>query len=152
MKKTFFTLFALFLGMVAFAQTKGNNAVGTSIIGDYEAVQGEDHFKVHITKNADGTFKGQIFWVEVDKDANGNKKLDDKNPDKSLRKTPADQVVLFDGLQYDAASKVWNGTKIYDPQRGIRAKLTCEFQADGKLQLKGTVLGIGEKVYWTKIK
>lgn len=152
MEKTLFTFLALFLAAFTFAQTKGDNAVANSILGDYESVQGKDHFKAHVTQNNDGTFKAQIFWIENDKDENGNKLLDANNPDKSLRNVPVDQIVLFDGLQYDADDKEWNGTKIYDPQRGIRAKLTCQFQSDGKLMLKGSVIGISEKVYWTKIK
>ena len=90
--------------------------------------------------------------MEIDKDENGKVLLDEKNPDKSLRKLPCTQIVLFDGLTYNAKKKVWDGTKIYDPQRGIRANVTCEFQPDGKLMLKGSVLGISEKSYWTKIK
>ena len=152
MKKTLFTFLALFLAAFTFAQTKGDNAVANSILGDYESVHGKDPFKAHVTQNNDGTFKAQIFWIENDKDENGNKLLDANNPDKSLRNVPVDQIVLFDGLQYDADDKEWNGTKIYDPQRGIRAKLTCQFQPDGKLMLKGSVIGISEKVYWTKIK
>ena len=152
MKKTLFTFLALFLATFSFAQTNGDNSVANSILGDYESVQGKDHFKAHVTQNNDGTFKAQIFWIENDKDENGSKLLDANNPDKSLRNVPVDQIVLFDGLRYNASKKVWNDTKIYDPQRGIRANLTCEFQPDGKLMLKGSVVGISEKVYWTKIK
>ena len=152
MKKALFTVFALVLAVISFAQTKGDNLLGNSIIGDYESIKGKDHFKVHITQNRDGSFKGQIFWMEIDKDENGKVLLDEKNPDKSLRKLPCTQIVLFDGLTYNAKKKVWDGTKIYDPQRGIRANVTCEFQPDGKLMLKGSVLGISEKAYWTKIK
>ena len=152
MKKIFFTFLALFLAAFSFAQTNGDNSVANSILGDYESVQGKDHFKAHVTQNNDGTFKAQIFWIENDKDENGSKLLDANNPDKSLRNVPVDQIVLFDGLRYNASKKVWNDTKIYDPQRGIRANLTCEFQPDGKLMLKGSVVGISEKVYWTKIK
>lgn len=152
MKKTLFTFLALFLATFSFAQTNGDNSLANSILGDYESVQGKDHFKAHVTQNNDGTFKAQIFWIENDKDENGSKLLDANNPDKSLRNVPVDQIVLFDGLRYNASKKVWNDTKIYDPQRGIRANLTCEFQPDGKLMLKGSVVGISEKVYWTKIK
>lgn len=42
-------------------------------------------------------------------------------------------------------------TKIYDPQRGIKAKLQVEFTDDGQLKLRGSIPGIGESVYWKKI-
>ena len=88
--------------------------------------------------------------MERDKDAKGNKILDTKNPDKNLRSKPADQVVLFSGLKYDTKKRCWNDTKIYDPQRGLKASMTAEFVADGRLRIKGPVLGIGESVFWNK--
>ena len=49
--------------------------------------------------------------------ATGKKILDAKNPDKSLRNTPCDQIVIFNGLKYNASKRQWDGGKIYDPQR-----------------------------------
>ena len=144
------TLLCTIMG-VATAQNALNNKA-ENIIGTYQSKQGDDNFKATITQQKDGTFKGQIIWLEKDKDANGKKILDEKNPDKSLRNVPCDQIVLFSGLKYDAKEKCWNGTKIYDPQRGIRAKLRAEFTDEGQLKLRGSVLGIGESVYWKKIK
>lgn len=137
-----------FIGTVS-AQNKLNDKA-ENIVGTYQGKQGEDQFKVAITQEKDGTFKGQIIWLEKDKDANGKKILDEKNPDKSLRNVPGDQVVLFSGLKYNAKKKRWDDTKIYDPQRGLRANMHAEFAEDGQLRIKGTVMGIGETVYWKK--
>ena len=145
-----FTLLCTIMGGAMAQNTLNNKA--ENIIGTYQSKQGDDNFKATITQQKDGTFKGQIIWLEKDKDANGKKILDEKNPDKSLRNVPCDQIVLFSGLKYDAKEKCWNGTKIYDPQRGIRAKLRAEFTDEGQLKLRGSVLGIGESVYWKKIK
>lgn len=152
MKKLFLiiTLLCTFIGS-AMAQNALNNQA-ESIIGTYSGKQGDDQFKAKITQQKDGTFTAQIIWVENDRDANGNKLLDTKNPDKSLRNTPCDQIVLFSGLKYNAKEKCWDGTKIYDPQRGIKAKLQADFADDGQLKLRGSILGIGETVYWQKIK
>lgn len=139
-----------FIGTVS-AQNKLNDKA-ENIVGTYQGKQGEDQFKVAITQEKDGTFKGQIIWLEKDKDANGKKILDEKNPDKSLRNVPGDQVVLFSGLKYNAKKKRWDDTKIYDPQRGLRANMHAEFAEDGQLRIKGTVMGIGETVYWKKIQ
>ena len=128
------------------------NDKAENILGTYSGKQGDDPFKAVITQQKDGTFTGQVIWIENDRDANGNKLLDVKNPDKSLRNVPCDQVVLFTGLQYNAKGKCWDGTKIYDPQRGIKAKLQAEFTDDGRLKIKGSILGIDESVYWNKIK
>ena len=82
----------------------------------------------------------------------GKKALDVKNPDKSLRNTPCDRIVLIQNIKYIPAKKVWGDAKIYDPQRGLKANVTAQFLPDGRLSLKGTVLGIGETVYWTPVK
>lgn len=151
--KRFFTI--LILTMFAFTYLNAQNVLNNAadnIVGTYSGVQDGEKFKVKIVKLKDGTYRGQIVWMENDKDANGNKRLDTKNPDKSLRNTPCDQIVIFSGLKYDNDDKEWNGTKIYDPKRGLRAKLTIRFEKDGRLRVRGSLLGIGETVYWTKIE
>ena len=75
-----------------------------------------------------------------------------KNPDKALRNVDIDKVVLVDGLQYKAKDKKWGGAKIYDPTKGIRVNASAEFVSPTKLKLRGTILGIGATLYWTKIK
>ena len=146
----FFVMGVLSLNVLQ-AQNKMNDA-GDNIVGVYEAWQNKDHFKAKVTKQKDGTYKGQVIWAEVDKDKDGNKRLDSKNPDKSLRSLPLDQAVLFSGLKYDAEKHEWNGTKVYDPQRGVRAKMDAHFSDDGRLRIRGTFMAFSEKVYWKKLK
>lgn len=152
MKKalTFLFLTLSFIGM-AFAQNKLNNNAD-NIIGTYSGKQGSDNFKANITKQTDGNYKCQVIWIEHDRDAAGNKLLDTKNPDKSLRKTPCDRIVLFSDLKYNAKEHRWDDTKIYDPQRGFRAHMRAEFTDNGQLRIRGSLLGISESVYWTKIQ
>lgn len=128
------------------------NAKADNIIGTYSGRHGDDDFKVKIDKLADGTYRGQVIWMARDKDAKGNKLLDKRNPDKSLRSRPADQVVLFSGLKYNAKEHNWGGTKIYDPQHGLKANLAVDFAPDGRLRLRGSVMGIGQTIYWVKIE
>ena len=138
------------LGLAAAQQ--GLNAKADNIVGTYSGKQGDDNFKVKIVKLTDGTYRGQVVWMERDRDAKGNKILDTKNPDKSLRSKPADRIVLFSGLKYDAKKQRWGDTKIYDPQRGMKAHMTAEFGADGSLRVKGSLLGISETVSWKKVE
>lgn len=150
MKKFIIAVALCLLSAVGLSAQSAKNDSGDSILGNYKAVQGGEPFKVRFTKNGDGTYKAQIYWLEQPNDpATGKPKLDTKNPDKSKRTQPSSKVVLIDGLKYNAAKKQWDGTKIYDPQRGITANVTATFQSDGRLMLKGTIMGIGEKVYWT---
>ena len=108
--------------------------------------------KVRITKNAQGTYDAQVFWEENPLDANGKKRKDVKNPDKALRNVDIDKVVLVRGLKFDAKDKEWSGAKIYDPTKGIRVNATAKFESANKLKLRATILGIGQTIYWQKIK
>lgn len=156
MKKIIFLLTAILSIIPAMAQSKAQpdakrNSTADNIIGNYKAVQGGEESKVKIFKASDGTYTIQVYWVKNPNDANGKPKLDEKNPDKSLRNVKNDQIVLCKGMKYDSASKTWGGAKIYDPTRGIKANIKAEFLTDGKLRIKGTVMGIGETVYWDKL-
>lgn len=151
MKRIIFLLIAILFAIPVMAQNPLNDNAD-NIVGAYSGKQGDDRFKVKIVKLSDGTYRGQVFWMERDKDAQGKKILDTKNPDKSLRTKPADQVVLFSGLKYDAKKRCWNDTKIYDPQRGLKAHMSAEFIADGRLRIKGSLLGISENVFWSRVE
>ena len=147
MKRILTIVLLSLLAVAAFARN------ADAIVGDYHAIQNSDEFKVRISKNDDGTYKGQIFWLKNDIDPKTGLKLTDtRNPDKSLRDVPCDQVVLFDGLQYNPKKSRWDGTKIYDPQRGLKAHLTITIEKEGKIRVKGKLLGISETVVWDKIR
>ena len=127
------------------------NASADNIIGSYYLKHKRDEGKVRFYKTADGTYTCHVYWLKYDRDENGNKLLDIKNPDRSLRSVPCDQMVLIRGLRYNANKRQWDGAKIYDSQRGIKANVTVCFTEDGRLRLRGTVLGIGETIYWQRI-
>ena len=153
MKRFLIALTAVLFAMLPASAQSAKNSSADNIIGKYESVQGTDAYKVEVTKNADGTYKAQVYWMKDPIDPRtGKKALDVKNPDKSLRNTPCDQIVLIQNLKYIPAKKVWGDAKIYDPQRGIKANVTAQFLQDGRLSLKATVLGIGKTVYWTPVE
>lgn len=142
---------ALAFAMPSFAQ--GLNDKADNIIGEYQTDRGGSKSKVRISKNADGSYDAQVFWVENPYEADGKtKRKDVKNPDKALRNVPVDQIVLVKGLKYDAESKSWGGAKIYDPTKGLKVNATAEFETADKLKLRGTILGMGVTLYWVRIK
>jgi uncharacterized protein (DUF2147 family) len=134
----------------SYAQSKNDNA--DSIVGEYLTDRGGSKSKVRVFKEANGTYTAQVFWVENPLDKNGKKRKDVKNPDENLRNVDIDKVVLVKGLKYDAEDKEWSGAKIYDPTKGIKVNATAKFEKDGRLKLRGTILGIGKTLYWQKIK
>ena len=148
MKKLIVLLQLMLLGFGLSAQENP----GDAILGTYASVQSGHEYHAKVTKKADGTYKAQVIWVKDAVDpATGEKLKDTKNPNKALRDVPVDEVVLMDGLKYNAEKEQWGDTKIYDPERGIRANVVVRFTPEGKLSLKGSVLGISETVYWTKL-
>ncbi|MGM9736138.1 MAG: DUF2147 domain-containing protein [Candidatus Cryptobacteroides sp.] len=144
---------AVVLGILAFASIVycQDNTVADSIVGEYFVDHQGETSKVRITKEDEGTYKAQVFWVKTRTDKEGNVRLDEKNPDKSLRHVPCDQIVLISGLKHNAEKQRWDDTKVYDPTRGIRANVTCEFVEGGKLKIKGSLLGFSQTVFWQKM-
>ena len=94
-KYIFMAIAAIFMALPAVAQNLNSNP--DSIIGEYSTDRGGKKSKVRVTKNTNGTYTAQVFWVENPLDANGNKRKDVKNPDKSLRNVDIDKVVLVVG-------------------------------------------------------
>ena len=133
------------------AVAQGLNDNGDNILGEYLTDRGGTKSKVRVTKNADGTYNAQVFWVEKLYDESGNKRKDEKNPDKSLRNVYVDEIVLVKGLKYIAEDKEWGDAKIYDPTMGIKVNATAEFTDANTLKLRGTILGIGKTLYWKRI-
>lgn len=127
------------------------NGEADNILGVYEASHQGESCKVRVTKEDGGTYMAQVFWVDNRLDKKGNVRLDDKNPDKSLRHVECDKIVLITGLRYDESKQKWSDAKIYDPTRGIRANVVCEFRPDGLLRVKGSLLGFSQSVYWRKL-
>ncbi len=148
MKRVFLLICLLLSSFVLFAQ----NDRADAIVGTYISVPGEGQYKVRITREADGSYTGRVCWVKNKYDSEGRLQRDDKNPDKSLRNTPCDQIVLFTGLRYDAKKQQWGGTKIYDPNRGIKAHMTARFSDAKTLKVRGTLMGFGETEVWTREK
>ena len=143
-------LFVLGLGLTAAAQENGLNVSAEEIIGTYYVSHGGENSKVRIFRDSDGTFTARVIWVENKFDRNGNVRLDEKNPDKSLRTTPCDQITIIEGLEFNPAKKRWDKGKIYDPTRGIRANVSCVFVSPDSLKVRGTLMGFGETIYWTR--
>lgn len=150
MKKSLIVLAVMALLPFVCEAQNALNSNPDSVVGVFY-VPGENDSKVEFTKNADGSYDGAVIWMKSPIDpSTGKVWCDVKNPDRSLRGRSCMGLKVIEGLKYDPAKKCWGGTKIYDPNRGIRANVRINFTADGRLCIKGTVLGIGETVYWKR--
>ena len=75
------------------------------IVGIYSAKYEGEESKVSIFKEDDGTYTARVIWVQDKYDKNGKLKTDEKNPDKSKRNTPCDQIVLIEKMSYDSKKR-----------------------------------------------
>lgn len=150
--RCFFTVLAVSMVMAPCAWSQNAlNLEADNIIGTYYVAYDGEESKVVFTKEDDGTYKAQTIWVKNCLDENGEVRKDTKNPDKSMRNVPCNRIVLITGLEYNQSKHRWDGGKVYDPTRGIRANATCFFGDDGKFRLKGSLLGFSQTVIWEKI-
>ena len=62
MKKIIFTLMCALMVIAANAQDL--NSKGDNILGNYLSIKDGGKSKIKITKEADGTYKAQVYWVE----------------------------------------------------------------------------------------
>lgn len=132
----------------AMAQNK-KNSNPDAIVGTYSVEHAGQQSKVRVYKDKDGEYTAQCIWLlDSINSETGKLRTDTKNPDKSLRNTPCNRIIIFRHMQYNSKKNRWDDGKIYDPTRGISANCTCEFLPDGRLKVRGSVLGIGESVYW----
>lgn len=146
-KAALVVLVALFSVTDVLAQAKADR-----IVGVYKAIEEGKESKVRFTRQPDGSYRGQIVWLKTPNNPDGRPKLDVKNPDKTKRSQRADQVVVVDGVRYDAEDDVWDGGRVYDPTKGKTYKVEVSFEGPDKLRVKGSLLGISRSVYWTKIE
>ena len=144
---TILLLTTLFL-CPAMAQNSKNSRAD-AIVGTYRVEHAGQQSKVRVYKEKNGDYTAQCIWLRDSIDpATGKLITDSKNPDKSLRNTPCNRIIIFRNMQYNSKKQRWEDGKIYDPTRGIVANCTCEFLQDGRLKVRGSILGIGESVYW----
>lgn len=150
--KKILVIFAAFLCAAALNAQNVLNDSADNILGEYYSKYKDEESRMLFTKNSDGTYNCRTTWTKNSIDpATGKKRVDFRNPDKALQNVPCDQIVVIQGLKYNAGKKQWDGAKIYDPLRGIRANVTVKFTDNGRLSLRGSVMGIGETVYWDKL-
>ena len=151
MKRLILIVFAFFTYVtLAFSQSD-LNVSPDSIVGEYEVLHQGECAKVRVVKDTDSTYSAQVFWVDDMYDKHGRQRRDKKNPDRSLREQSVDEIVLMTGLKYDAQKQRWGDTKLYDPTRGVRANVNCEFRDRKGLRVRMSFLCFSQTCFWRKL-
>lgn len=126
-------------------------AQGDKVCGIYKALRNGVNSKVKVFKHGNG-YRAQVIWVDNLKMPDGSTRTDVKNPDKSKRNVPADQIVLIDQVTYNAKDNVWDGGKIYDPTSGKEFRVQLSFKDAKNLTVKGMWGPFNQKMNWVKIQ
>jgi len=113
--------------------------------------------KIDISQCGD-TYCGKIVWLKTpnypadSKDGTpGTPKLDHKNPNPDLRKTPVMGLMIVRDFHY-AGDSLWKDGKVYDPKSGKTYSGKMTMVSPTELNLRGFV-GIslfGRSEKWTK--
>ena len=142
----------LCLPAMVFAADVRDDCAGDRIVGIYSAEYEGEESRISIFKEEDGTYSAHVIWVKNKYDESGEVRKDEKNPDRSKRDVPCDEIVLIENMSYNSAKDSWGNAKVYDPTRGIKANVNCSFETPMRLKVRGSLMGIGMSVYWDKIE
>lgn len=97
---------------------------------------------------------GKIVWLEDNKNKDGSSpRTDYNNPKIELQKNKLIGIRILKNLRWDAEDIEWSKGEIYDPKTGKTYSCYAVLQDDGKLYIKGYVLGmpfIGRSTLWTR--
>ena len=149
--KRFLMLVAAGIFALSSAIASASTNDGDRILGVYKAVKDGAVSKVRISKIGNNAYKAQIFWLENDKNPDGSKRTDHKNPDPAKRSTTADQIVLIESVSYVAEDNEWKNGKIYDPTKGDVYRVVINFQDDKTLRVRGFLGPFSKSLYWHRI-
>jgi uncharacterized protein (DUF2147 family) len=133
----------LAFGMNAYAADQGKD----TIIGKWLTEKGKSVVEVYHCGDA---YCVKIVWLKEPLTKEGKEKVDDKNPDKSLRSKKIVGLEILKDLKYEGPNK-WGGGHIYDPEKGKTYKCKA-WMEEGKLKFRGFIgfSLLGRTTTWTR--
>ncbi len=141
-KKIYALIFSSLLSLNVYADPKATDILGFWLSEEGRAV-------IEITQDGD-EFKGKLVWLKVLADGEVKEKLDDKNPDESLRSRSLLGLENLKGFHFDDGE--WEDGTIYDPKSGKTYSSYMELKDQDTLKIRGYV-GIsllGKTTIWKR--
>ncbi len=106
-------------------------AAGSPILGQWITDQKNLIVEVYLSGLE---YKAKIVWVA---DKAPESRIDDKNPDASLRARKVIGMDVLDGFTYNEAEASWEGGHIYDATSGKTWSATAHLDGQEKLVVRG---------------
>jgi len=101
-----------------------------------------------------GKYFGKVIFLKNNTNPDGSTpRLDYNNPDKNLQKRELIGTLILKNLIWDDDDNEWDDGEIYDPKSGNTYSCYAKLEKDGKLFIKGYVLGmpfLGRSTLWTR--
>ncbi len=99
------------------------------------------------------SYNVRLVWSEDLYDEEGLIRLDVKNPDESLRNTPADKIVMVRDLKFNPQEERWESNYFYHPIWGKIFDVHIYMEDENTLKVRGfwEKPMFGKTVYWTRI-
>jgi len=109
--------------------------------------------QIEIYRVAGSQYNGKIVWLEEPLEDDGTPKVDDENPDRSLRNRPLLGLEILTGFSYNASKQEWEKGRIYDPDNGRTYDCYMSLDGHNTLKIRGFVLGmrwLGRSTEWKR--
>jgi uncharacterized protein (DUF2147 family) len=104
--------------------------------------------KVEIYEN-NGKYFGKTIWLKNPNTKKGNPRLDERNPNQSLRKRSLLNLVIL--TDFICEDKEWIDGRLYDPNEGETYSCKMWLETPKVLKVRGYVGFLYETETWTKL-
>lgn len=140
------TLFTFLFSIFAVA----NGEKADKLVGVWQPSDGRSYVKIEKIGNK---FYGKVVWLKEPLDEKGNPRMDDNNPDKSLRSTPLKGYRILKDFVYNKNEEIWEDGTIYDPKNGTTYNCKIELKDDNQIEVRGYVgtAVFGRTDVWTRL-
>ena len=142
-RKLFFILFLAFGTLTSFAQNKD------AVVGKWLSATGDGQIEIY--KRSDKYF-GKLSWIKEPNDEKGKPKVDNKNPNTSLRVKPMLGLEILKDFIFENGK--WTDGTIYDPNTGKIYSCNLTLKENGQLNIR-VYIGIsliGRSETWKRVK
>ncbi len=135
------------------------NAMATTaadIVGLYEFPDPDSKLKakVKIYETESGLYDVRVVWMEKSCDEHGKLYLDANNPNKALRTLPLNQILMVEGLEFNADKQRWESDSFYHPIMGRMFSVHIYVENEKQLRVRGYWKKpvFGQTIYWDRVE
>jgi uncharacterized protein (DUF2147 family) len=139
-----------FVSLLFTVLVNGQTLNADDILGIWLNEDKDAHVEIY---KQDDKYFGKIVWLKfpIDEET-GQPKVDDENPEESLRDKPVLGLILLRDFEFDEDE--WDSGTIYDPKNGKTYDCYMVLNDPENLKIRGYIgiSLIGRTTYWTRVR